>query len=125
MTDETPRRDYKIDGDVARARSSLGGIARAASQSPEERSEAARKAVNARWAKHRAERQAEGVPATKKPPVTPIDDSALEFWRQIVLAEQPDRVWTSAQQLKRAAISRARQDVARATLAAARNRGAE
>jgi hypothetical protein len=48
----------------------LGGEARARNMSPEERKEAARAAVNARWEKYRAEkgRDREGQPgATRKP----------------------------------------------------------
>jgi hypothetical protein len=127
MTNEAPRenRVYRIDPAVARARGSLGGAARAASQTPEERSEAGRRAVNARWARYRAEREARGDTATKRPPSTPHDPEMLDYWRGVVREEQPDRVWTSAQELKRAAISRAKQEQARMILDAAKNRGAE
>ena len=129
MSDETARtkRPYKIDGDVARARASLGGTTRAARQTPEERQALARAGGLASAAKKRAAREAAGAATVKPPapPSPPIGADALDYWRKLVLAEQPDRVWSSSQELKRAAISRARQDVARASLEAAKNRGAE
>lgn len=124
MSDDE-KRPYRIDPAVAHARSVLGGIGRAASQTPAERSEAGRRAVNARWAKYRADREARGEEPTKRPSPSPHDAEVLDYWRNVVREEQPDRVWTSAQELKRAALSRANQEVARVTLDAAKNRGAE
>jgi hypothetical protein len=49
----------KAAQELGRLGGSKGGKARAANMTPEERSEAARKAVNARWEKWRRERQQE------------------------------------------------------------------
>jgi len=53
-TDEELRELARILG---RRGGKKGGKARAANMTPEERSEAARKAVNARWAKKRQQRE--------------------------------------------------------------------
>jgi hypothetical protein len=49
----------KAAQELGRLGGAKGGKARAANMTPEERSEAARKAVNARWEKWRRERQQE------------------------------------------------------------------
>ena len=50
----------KAAQELGRLGGAKGGKARAANMTPEERSEAARKAVNARWAKWRREHQQQG-----------------------------------------------------------------
>ena len=58
-----------------------GGLARAAGMTPEERSEAARKAVRARWAKAKDEPLPEAVPdsdAPRLPGIPPTLDDMEE-----------------------------------------------
>ena len=122
MTDEpAKKRPYKIDPAVAHARAVLGGNARAASQTSEQRSALGRLGAAAREEKRRAN----GDEPTKRRAATTHDPEMLDYWRGIVKEEQPDREWTSAQELKRAAITRAKQELARMTLDAAKGRGAE
>lgn len=54
--DETPKKKNPHAVALSKLGSSKGGLARAASMSPKKRKELARKAVNARWAKYRAEK---------------------------------------------------------------------
>lgn len=104
-------------------RSRKGGKARMAAMSPEERWALSQSAADAHWGPHRAALAAQGK--TPRPSAAPIAPDVLAYWKDVIRAEQPDRVWTSAMQFKRAAIKRARQEQARMLLEAAKNRGAE
>lgn len=85
-----------------------------AALSPDEHSALSTRASDARWAAHRAELAAQGkAPRAATPPMPP---APLAYWKDVVKSEQPDRVWTSAMQLKRAAIKRAKQEAARLTV---------
>lgn len=88
-----------------------GGQARMAALSPDEHSALSTRASDARWAAHRAELAAQG----KKPQSTPapMPPDALAFWKGVVKAEQPNRVFSSAMELKRAAIKRAKHEAIR------------
>lgn len=91
----------------------LGGYARAAKLTPEERAESARKAVQARWAKVDAERAAAGLPPTRKTP-QPLDAEALAYWCAIVDERfGADYPWKNAMSRKRQAIAMAREEFAR------------
>lgn len=52
-TDETPPRQETAEMRAGRAGGRKGGKSRAARMTPEQRSEAARRAANTRWASHR------------------------------------------------------------------------
>ncbi|WP_454119258.1 hypothetical protein [Microbacterium lacticum] len=98
-----------------------GGQARVAALTPDEHSALGTRGSDARWAAHRAELAAQG----KKPRQTPapMPPAVLAYWKDVVKAEQPDRVWKSAMELKRAAIKRAKQEAARLTVEHAKRGG--
>lgn len=101
----------------------VGGHARAAKLSPEERREAARKAVTARWELENARRAAEGLPPTRK--TTPLlSDDAKDHYLSLV-DEQfgVDYPWKYPIDRIRQAEKLARADAARAAAAAWRASG--
>lgn len=117
MTSETP------SGDEMGRRGQIGGYARAASLTPTERSEAARKAVTARWERENARRAAEGLPPTKKTHV-PLDGEALAYYLRVVDERfGRDYPWRFPSDRKRQAIALAREDAARAAAEAFGRRG--
>lgn len=106
---------------AAKEHTRRGGQARMAALTPDEHSALSTRGSDARWAAHRAELAAQG----KKPRQTPapMPPAALAYWKDVVKAEQPDRVWKSAMELKRAAIKRAKQEAARLTVEHAKRGG--
>ncbi|MGB4777435.1 hypothetical protein [Microbacterium sp.] len=114
------RRRPNIDPEVAAARARLAGLARAASQTPEELAASTKHAAKARWAKYRAEREAAGLPATKTPPKPQPSARALEYWLGVIDREQPEREWKSNEERRSAALLRAKQEAARAALSRAK-----
>lgn len=105
-----------IDPAVASARARIAGLARAASQTDDELSEAGKRAANARWAKHRAEREAAGLSPTKSSRTVEPSARALDYWLGVIDREQPDREWSSPGERRRAAVLRAKQEAARVAL---------
>lgn len=92
-----------------------------AALSADERAALSTRGSDARWAAHRAELAAQGkAPQPQAPPMPP---TVLAYWRDVVRAEQPGRVWKSAMELKRAAIKRAKQEAARLTVEHAKREG--
>lgn len=89
MNDKKPRRQNNIDPEVAAARARVAGLASAAARTPEENSAMMRDRANARWAKHRAEREAAGLPATKTPPKPSLEERAASA--RLALAEAKER----------------------------------
>lgn len=85
------------------AQSALGGLRAAANMTAEERSARARAASRARWDRVNAEREAAGLPPTRKRPTEPSAD-VLEFWLQEVDRRFPDREWPSSEARRRQAI---------------------
>ncbi|WP_454137587.1 hypothetical protein [Microbacterium paulum] len=97
-----------------RRRGQIGGYARVASQTPEQRSESARNAVKARWAKENARRAAAGEPPTKKTP-QPLDAESLKYYLERVDEKfGTDYPWRYPSDRKRQAVALAREDAARA-----------
>ena len=88
-----------------------GGRARMAALSADERAALSTRGSDARWAAHRAELAAQGKAPRQTP--APMPPAALAYWKDVVRAEQPDRVFTSAMELKRAAIKRAKHEAIR------------
>lgn len=114
MTGRLPR-------EVLTSRARLGGYAAAANLSPEERSERARRAVQARWAAENARRAAEGLPPTKKTePLLSAEE--LEPWLEEVDRRYPKRQWPNKEARRRQALLLARQAAAQAAQAALRGR---
>src|ERR1700756_4746353 len=72
-----------------------GGPARAAKLTPKQRSESARKAVQARWAKAKTETK----PATSRPGTS--DDAVLALLQRIKAANNPTEVRQLSDQLER------------------------
>lgn len=94
-------------------RGSVGAYALAAKMSPAERSESARRAVTARWAKENERRAALGKPPTKKTRAV-LDDEALAFWVAVVDEKfGTNYPWRFAEDRKRQAIAMARAEAAR------------
>lgn len=104
-------------------RGQIGGYALAASRTPAERSEAARKAVQARWERENARRAAEGLPPTKKTHY-PLEGEALDYYLALVDERfGRDYPWKFPSDRKRQAIALARADAARAAAEAFSRRG--
>ncbi|MFC4137137.1 MULTISPECIES: hypothetical protein [unclassified Microbacterium] len=102
--------------------SSLGGLRAAANMPPEVRSERARKASEARWARENERRAAAGLPPTKKHRPEPSADD-LEPWLEEVDRRYPDREWPNREARRREAIIIARTAAAEAAADAVRRRG--
>lgn len=85
--------------------------------SPEERSESARRAVAARWAKENARREALGLPPTKKwEPELEADD--LDAWLEELDASMPEaRLWPHEKR-RRQAVLLMKKSIADATVEA-------
>lgn len=98
-----------------------GGQARVAALTPDEHSALGTRGSDVRWAAHRAELAAQGKTPRQTP--APMPPAALAYWKDVVRAEQPDRVFKSAMELKRAAIKRAKQEAARLTVEHAKREG--
>lgn len=114
------RRKHEIDPAVAEARARIGGLARQASMSAEERSAHMSRAATKRWADWRAAREAAGIPV-KAPETKPRPSArALEYYLGVIDREQPNREWASDEERRTAAVLRARQDAARAALKVAK-----
>ncbi|WP_404435239.1 hypothetical protein LG322_08735 [Microbacterium aerolatum] len=118
MSAETPR----TPPPSSRRSRALGGLRSAANLSPEERSERARKAAIAGWAKRNAERAAQGLPPTKKRAPEPSADE-LEPWLELVDRRYPDREWPNREARRRQAIILARTAAAEAASDALKRRG--
>jgi hypothetical protein len=78
---------------LGRAGGRRGGPARAANLTPAQRSESARKAVEARWAKARKE--------TGFAPVSTSDDAMLDILKRIKAANSPTQIRDLSEQLER------------------------
>ena len=100
----------------------LGGLRAASNMTPEERSERARAAASARWARENERRAAEGLPPTKKHRAEPSADD-LEPWLEEVDRRYPDREWPNREARRREAIILARTAAAEAAADAVRRRG--
>lgn len=87
---------------------------------PEARSERARAAINARWAKRDAERAAAGLPPRKKPATEP-SAVELEPWLEEVDRRYPERAWPNREARRRQAIILWRTAVAEAIAEAFKN----
>ncbi len=124
MSDKKPRRQNNIDPAVAAARARVAGLASAAARTPEENSAMMRDRANARWAKHRAEREAAGLPPRSTTPKPLPSARSREYWLRVIDREQPDREWKSAEERLSAAMLRAKQEAARTALSRAKNAGA-
>ena len=101
--------------------SSLGGLRAAANMTPEERSERARAASAARWAKENERRVAAGLAPTKKFAPQPSADD-LEPWYEKVDELYPDREWPNREARRREAIILARTAAAEAASDAIKKR---
>lgn len=117
MNDETPKSPPPAS---FRSRA-LGGLRAAANMSPEARSERARKAATAMWAKRNAERAEQGLPPTKKRAPEPSADE-LEPWLDEVDRLWPDREWPNRESRRRQAIILARAAAAEAASEAMKRR---
>ena len=110
--------DDELAAEVRRRRAAVGGLARSAKLSPEERTAIARKAGLARQTKLRADREANGLPPIKprvRPELPPMD--VLEPYLEQIDAERGDRPITYEERM-RDAVVRYRRDVAAQALAA-------
>lgn len=85
------------------AQSALGGLRAAANMTAEQRAERARAAARKRWDRVNAEREAAGLPPTRKRPSEPSAD-VLEFWLQEVDRLFPAREWPSSEARRRQAV---------------------
>lgn len=103
-----------------RAGQSLGGLRAAANMTPEQRSERARKANLARQAKRDADREAAGLPPSRKPLPEP-SASELEPWLDECDRRFPDRQWPNREARRRQAIILWRTSIAETIAAAMRN----
>ncbi len=104
------------DPEYLAARNRLGGIARAAAQTPEELSENLRAAANTRWARYRAKREANGLPPTKRPPREEMSADDLAVWLEQVDAKWPGRAWPNQLARRRAALMLEKEERARMIL---------
>ena len=95
----------------SRAASSLGGLRAAASLTPEQRHERAKKAAATREAKRDAEREAAGLPPRLKRAPEP-SARELEPWLAEVDRRWPDRQWPHSDARRREAILLARCSIA-------------
>lgn len=100
----------------------LGGLRAASNMTPEERSERARAAAAARWARENERRAAEGLPSTKKRTPEPSADD-LEPWLEEVDRRFPDREWPNREARRRQAIILARTAAAELAAEAMKRRG--
>ena len=116
-----PAERTEAETERLRLRGTLGGLARSASLSAEQRSESARKAGLASAAKRRAEREAAGLPPI--PPrerlVAPLE--VLEPYLEQIDRERGDEPWPYERRIREATI-RHRRDVAATALEAAKRR---
>jgi hypothetical protein len=108
------------------AHARLLGYSSAASLTPEQRTARARKAGLASAANRRARREAEGAPdprprSASKPQPT-LDE--LDPYIELLLKEDPSRVWTHTQ-LRAQAIAEMKRDIALVTYRNARKNGAK
>jgi hypothetical protein len=101
------------DPEFVHARAVVAGLARAASMTPEELSNAGRQAAQARWARYRADREAQGLSGTKRPPREEMSADQLAFWLEQVDAKHPDRAWPNHEARRRAALMLAKEEQAR------------
>ncbi|MFE1644926.1 hypothetical protein ACFM35_05025 [Microbacterium sp. P01] len=107
-----------------RLRGAVGGLARSAKLSAEERSAIARKAGIASAAKRRAEREAAGYVVKSTPRTVMPSMEELEPYLEAIDAEPRETPWTYEQRI-RDAIIRQRRDVALAALEAAKRRAGQ
>lgn len=107
-----------------RLRGAIGGLARSAKLTPEQRAESARLAGIASGEARRKAREAEGRPVTqrKRNNMPPIE--ALEPYLETIDAEPRDTPWTYEQRIREAVV-RYRRDIATAALEAAKRRAGE
>lgn len=109
------------EGIAARARQ--GGYAAAARMTPEQRTERARKAVQARWARENERRAVAGEPPTKKTAPLLDDDSLAHYLARVDERFGADYPWKYPADRKRQALALAREEAARMAAEAFGNTG--
>ena len=126
-----PAERTEAETERLRLRGTLGGLARSASLSAEQRSESARKAGLASAAKRRAEREAAAKRRAEReaaglPPIPPRERlvaplEVLEPYLEQIDRERGDEPWPYERRIREATI-RHRRDVAATALEAAKRR---
>lgn len=120
----SPRKRKPWDGDpeLQSAIGRVGGIARAASMTPEERSALGKAAAEARWARWRRQRELEDLPPTVRPPRKEPSAEVLGHWLKRLDREQPEREWPNATARRAAAILLMKSEQSKIELDALRKR---
>lgn len=124
QTRAAPRKRTNLGRPFTSSRARVASFTHHMNMTPEQEREHAKKMAEARWAKHRAERVAQGLPPTKpRRPLLSYEE--LLPWLEKVDEEFPKETFDTPEDRKRRAMLLARRSLAHDELEVAKSDGAD